>query len=258
MPFIEHRGNGKSDLNANDMTAVWDREWNESGGSRITEDHESWRQMRRYLPKDGAILEAGCGLAKWVEFLNRQGFKARGIDFSAVAIQKSRELWPGIEVVQGDLRKMPFDTGRFQAIVSFGAVEHDPAGPHASLKEMLRVLEPGGIMYCSVPCMNILRRCGTIALKDWLVCNKTIRRLVGRKPEVSFYEYVYAPEEYGRILRAAGFEVLSMLPCSARLDFLDPPEGSFGRKILGRVSAEFPWLAAHMVAAICRKPADAS
>ena len=254
MPFIEHRGSGRSDHDADDMTANWDREWSESGGGRITEDHESWRQMRRFLPKNGSVLEAGCGLAKWVEFLNKQGFKARGIDFSAVAIQKSRELWPGIELVQGDLRRMPFETGRFQAVVSFGAVEHDSAGPDEALREMQRVLEPGGIMYCSVPCMNTLRRCGTLALKDWLVCSKTVRRLAGRKPEVSFYEFVFTPEEYARILAAAGFEVLSMLPCSPRLDFLEPREGSFGHRTLRRIAARFPWLAAHMVAAICRKP----
>jgi SAM-dependent methyltransferase len=255
MPFMEHRGSGKSKHNINDMTAIWDQEWNASAAKPITQDHKAWLQMRDYLPKTGRILEAGCGVATWVKFLKDRGYEAHGIDFSPVAIQKSLDMWPELKLVWGDLREMPYDTGYFQAIVSFGAIEHDPSGPTEALREMLRVLEPGGIMYCSVPCMNTLRRCGTLALKDWFVRNKTIRRLFGRKPEVSFYEFVYSPEEYRRVLTEVGFEILLLLPHSLRLDFFDPPPGSFRRKILSRVCAAFPWLAAHMVVAICRKPA---
>ena len=77
---------------------------------------------------------------------------------------------------------------------------------------MHRVLRSGGTMFCTVPCMNVLRRCGLMALQDWIVCNPTIRRLTGRKQDVEFSEYVYGAAEYGRLLEKAGFEVLRLLP----------------------------------------------
>jgi ubiquinone/menaquinone biosynthesis C-methylase UbiE len=79
--------------------------------------------------------------------------------------------------------------------MSLGAVEHDPDGPIVALKEMYRVLKPGGFLYCTVPCINRIRAMGLLAVMDWIICNKSVRRATGRTPEVQFFEYVYYPEE---------------------------------------------------------------
>ena len=235
------------------MESRWDAEWSDAQRAVSVADlagHDNWRGASLAMQPPGRVLEAGCGLARWVAFLDSQGFEAYGIDYSTVAIERSLSLWPGLRLVQGDFRHLPFDDGFFDGIVSFGAIEHDINGPQAALTEMYRVLRPGGTMFCTVPCMNYVRRCGVMALQDWIVCNRTIRRLTGRRPDVQFFEYLYTPAEYAAILATCGFEVLHLVPT-----------GIYNFHRLGRLrraaalwlQKHVPWCLAHMVGAVCRK-----
>jgi len=231
------------------MPTVWDHTWTDQDIVPLTDEAEHWPYIAQYLSPPGRILEAGCGLARWVSFLEKKGFDSFGVDFSPLAIQRSLQVWPGMKLVRGDLRALPFENGFFRGIVSFGAIEHDEEGPDKALKELHRVLAPGGIMYCTVPCINGLRRLGYLALEDWIVCNRLIRRLTGRSPEVGFFEYVFTPQEYRDVLIAAGFSVVELIPlCPMEIPFLTRG------KLLTAIWRRWPWFLCHMVAAVCRKP----
>ena len=49
-----------------------------------------------------------------------------------------------MSVVTGDLTALPFEPDHFDAAVSTNAFDHLGAGKQAALKEMARVLKPGG------------------------------------------------------------------------------------------------------------------
>jgi len=257
MPFAEYRGSGLSsgdDLSG--MEKRWDVAW--SGGAPNESvvklaQNENWRWIREHIPPPARILEAGCGLAQWVQFLNDQGYEAYGLDYSLVALEASLATWPGLKLLKGDLRQMPYDDSFFDGIVSFGAVEHDIEGPDAALREMWRVLSPGGILYCTVPCMNGLRRTGLLAVTQWLVRNRTIRRWTGRSPDSWFFEYVFTRREYAEIMRRTGFELLCLLPLSPPVGGLCGQPGTLHRRIVTSFHSCCPWLMPHMMAAICRK-----
>lgn len=238
------------------MDQRWDCEWattkNEQSVSRLAWD-ENWPWIRAYLKRPCRILEAGCGLAKWVKFLQDQGYEVWGIDYSAEAIARSKVLWPELKLQKGDIRALPFDENFFDGILSFGAIEHDINGPDAALREMYRVLRPNGILYCTVPCMNYSKRLGLLALQDWIVRNRTIRKLTGRNPDdVEFFEYVFEPEEYVNILKSTGFILLKLVPLGPHSLYLGS-KGSFRFKIIGSIHTSWPWVFAHMMAGICRK-----
>lgn len=255
MAFAEYRGAGKNGASFLSMQDRWDAEWSGVGPAEADlARHENWNAIQRLMPVGGRLLEAGCGLAKWVAFLDAQGFEAHGLDYSPVAIRQSLSRWPGLRLACGDLRAMPYAECTFDGIVSFGAVEHDPEGPGRSLAEMYRVLKPGGILYCTVPCMNVIRRSGLLRLENAAVRNSVIRRLAGRRGKAIFFEYVFTTREYRTHLGAAGFAVKELLPLKP---YCIENRAGFLRWAMMALHRKAPWIQAHMMAAVCVKPGKA-
>ncbi len=93
-----------------------------------------------------------------MRFLNDRGYDITGIEFSGETVAMVNERWPDLDVVQGDCERSPFPDGTFDGALSFGVVEHWKEGPQAPLKDLLRVLKPGGKAYVTVPCFNAVRR----------------------------------------------------------------------------------------------------
>lgn len=101
------------------------------------------------------LLEIGCGAAQGARWLVRAGARVTASDVSAGQLRQARRLdaRSGTEVprlVQADAQALPFRDERFDAVASaFGAVPFvaDSAG---LMREVARVLRPGGRFVFSV------------------------------------------------------------------------------------------------------------
>lgn len=80
--------------------------------------------------------------------LKHLGLAGTGFNLSAAAVENIRAQ--GIEAVQGDGHKMPFDDGSFDAVLCFETLEHVDA-PIAVLEELARVCKPSGRIFVSIP-----------------------------------------------------------------------------------------------------------
>jgi len=94
------------------------------------------------------VLEIGCGAAQCARWLTGQGAYAVGMDLSGRQLQHARRLdeATGIEVpvVQGDAERLPFAGESFDlACSAYGAVPF-VADSAAVMREVARVLRPGG------------------------------------------------------------------------------------------------------------------
>ena len=105
-------------------------------------------------PPDSLILDAGCGSCAKSILLASRGFKVVGTDFSSTALDlaaktvQSRGLEDRITLRQGDLLKLPFGDGEFRYALCWGVLMHVPE-LDAALKELSRVLAPGGVLVLS-------------------------------------------------------------------------------------------------------------
>ena len=90
------------------------------------------------LPEGAAVLDMGAGAGETLELLRERGFAARGID-----------LAPRSEAVeQGDLLRVPFPDGSFDAVISQCAFFISGDRPGA-LREAYRLLRSGGKLLLS-------------------------------------------------------------------------------------------------------------
>ncbi|MGH3791010.1 MAG: class I SAM-dependent methyltransferase, partial [Pseudonocardiaceae bacterium] len=94
------------------------------------------------------VLEVGCGSAPCARWLAAQGARVIGLDLSAAmlrhAVRTARETGISIPLVQADAGRLPFAEGSFDlACSAFGAVPF-VADSAAVMREVARVLRPGG------------------------------------------------------------------------------------------------------------------
>lgn len=177
--------------------------------SRVIENEVNACYRRRilgvfmdYLPKEGQILEAGCGLGAWVLLLGRMGYKIKGIDIDENVINAVKKYDPKSEVSVGDVCRLNLEDNSLSSYISLGVVEHFREGPQNALNEARRVLQDNGIIILTVPYNSLLRRAVVHPLRKIYLW---IWKLKKRK--VHFAEYRYAKNEFIDLVKDAGFSV---------------------------------------------------
>jgi SAM-dependent methyltransferase len=110
----------------------------------------------RFRP-DLRILEVGSGAGGITEFLR---FPVHGLD---AAFDRTEPVaTPYLIRVAGRAQDMPFEDRSFDAVVAAEVMEHIPAeGRPDALREMLRVLRPGGRLVVTFPADATARDCDT-------------------------------------------------------------------------------------------------
>ncbi|EKE06755.1 MAG: methyltransferase type 11 [uncultured bacterium] len=106
------------------------------------------RFLQNIESKDLKSLDVGCGTGAVLKFLQDASYKAKGIDFSDTALRycKSR----GLDVQYGIATKIPMPDNSFDIITALDVVEHIEDDKNV-IKELYRVLKPGGICIITVP-----------------------------------------------------------------------------------------------------------
>lgn len=97
----------------------------------------------------GSLLDAGCGTGGFLAWAASTETFTRlcGIDLSVEAVDLARETVPAAELHAAPLDRVPFGDQEFDVVVSFDVLQHVPDGAlDASLKELRRVLRPGGAL----------------------------------------------------------------------------------------------------------------
>ena len=129
------------------------------------------------------ILDVGCGTGANLKMLARFG-RAEGVDISQQAVSFCRER--GLECVKlGAVEQLPYENESFDLVTALDVIEHlddDVAG----LREIHRVLRPGGFVLIFVPAFMFL----------W-----------GVQDDVSNHRRRYTLTSMLNAIRAAGFSV---------------------------------------------------
>ena len=93
------------------------------------------------------LLDVGCGPGTiTADFAQRLGpGRVLGIDASAPIVDAARRDYPGLEFAVGDVYHLAFDDASWDIVHAHQLLQH-LSDPVAALKEMRRVVRPGGIV----------------------------------------------------------------------------------------------------------------
>ena len=163
MPFLDSQAVGFADTH---RARVVEREYrpfpNESGRNTRQAAVEIPLMVRALgLPAGGRVLEVGCGRGVALPVLARLLAPARlvGLDIDAGLFDEAHlgadAAGLPVELVPGDMRRMPFPDAAFDLVVDFGTCYHIARASQA-LREVARVLAPGGLFVHETPLSQLL------------------------------------------------------------------------------------------------------
>lgn len=146
--------------------------------------------------KGRRLLDVGCGTGHHLASFHERGYQVAGVDGSEEMLVHARRNNPGADIRLGDVERLPFSSGEFDVAVCVEVLRYLPS-PDACLREIARVLRPGGLcLATAAPRFNLNGY--------WLV-----NRLAGRFPRaglVTLQQYFVTSLGLRAAFRRAGFE----------------------------------------------------
>jgi len=138
---------------SDELTAMHEAEANSSHPIDLASRRLAVESMRELAERtDRIILDVGCSSGFLMQDFKRllPSLSVLGADYLTGIVLKAARRNPGTPFVQFDLRKCPFGDQCVDGVTALNVLEHIDSDLTA-LKEIYRILKPGGIAHVEVP-----------------------------------------------------------------------------------------------------------
>lgn len=188
-----------------------DIEWyNKNYYSKESGKRHQWYDMLMYdlrasvRPAD-KVLEVGCGQSVALRGLVREKLVPEkniyGIDQSKKATAELKRMLPQAHIEPGDIYRLPFREAHFDIVLMMEVIEH-LQGPSVALKEIKRVLKPGGLVYISFPNFSVFPWNIVRFISD----RAKLSGIINKQP----IDNIYTIDEVKRIVEKEKFKCLTI------------------------------------------------
>lgn len=111
--------------------------------------HAALEQITPQLKANDTVLDVGCGTGAALPMLQDQGFPGDvyGVDLAFPMVELAHER--RVLSAQANAASLPFPDGQFDAVMSVSVLQWSE-DLETSLKELVRVVKPGGKMFVSL------------------------------------------------------------------------------------------------------------
>lgn len=100
--------------------------------------------------KNKSLLDGGCGTGLFTKKAIERGAEVISLDIAPKLVELTIRKNPSAKGIEGSLLELPFKENTFDYVISSDVIEHTP-DPLAAVKELIRVLKPGGKICITVP-----------------------------------------------------------------------------------------------------------
>lgn len=98
--------------------------------------------------QNNRLLDVGFGAGTLLQAAGRAGWVVSGTEVSRTAVEHVRQL--GFDAFHGELGEAQYPTDHFDVVTASEILEHLP-NPQALVREIARVLRPGGLFWATTP-----------------------------------------------------------------------------------------------------------
>lgn len=158
---------------------------------RMLDAQQARRRLVEKYARRGCILDAGSGDGWFLLSMKRAGWDAHGCEPSPRAAAFQRDAL-GLDTVTGGVFTAQYPGESFDAVTMWSVLEHveDPA---AMLRELSRIMKPGGTLIAGVPNFNSVER--SLFGPKWFSLM------------VPFHLYHFTPRTMKSLLEKTGFKL---------------------------------------------------
>jgi SAM-dependent methyltransferase len=192
----------------------WDTYWGDRQATLAARtmtrvlDRIKWEYLSAILPASGSTLEVGAGSARLSCLLAMAGYRTVCLDSSHEALRSARANYVSIcaegRLVTGDGVALPMRDGTFDIVLSTGLLEHFN-DPSPIVREMVRVLKPGGLFYSDI----VPQKFSLFRSLDWI---GDLKRAVSGERIEKMYERSFTQREILELLAAEGLANVRVFP----------------------------------------------
>lgn len=159
----------------------------------------------QHLPSGAVVLDVGCGAGRPAYEAMKRGYCMLGMDYSFGMLQKANSVlnsngYQRTPLCQGDIESLPYKDASVDAIICLGVIGYLQSDEKA-LRELARVLKPGGVLVLSV--INKARM--TRLLDVPALFKSRLKKAVKGPSHKQFRTYIIP--KLSRAMAAAGFQV---------------------------------------------------
>lgn len=118
---------------------------------RFSKPSEYLEYFLKLLPKNGKVLDVGCGVGIDSNFIKSKKFTVVGIDTSKEMLKIARKNYPEIYFYLNDMRKIKSNDKKFDGIISSYSLIHIPKNEMPkTLKGFNKIIKSNGYIYISL------------------------------------------------------------------------------------------------------------
>jgi SAM-dependent methyltransferase len=192
--------------------------------------HERLGDLERLLGGPGRLLDVGAARGVFLNLARSRGWDVTGIELSIEAMRAARGAF-GLELIPSTVEEAGFRDGSFDAVHMSHVLEHLPS-PVGTLREIHRILRPGGVLMIEVP-------------NEFGDLMGAVRELVLRRRRPAYevpspHLYFFTPRTLRAVVRRAGFRTRALrTPRRARAEGSLIPLGDWVKRAVYAIE---PWL----------------
>lgn len=115
-----------------------------------TKIFKSLQSQQKDTLKGKKALDIGFGSGDILLAMSRQGADCYGVEIAGVATTSLKKQCPSFHIIEASAASLPFKSDFFDIVVCSHVLEHEN-NEAATVKNMIRVLKPEGIIFLGVP-----------------------------------------------------------------------------------------------------------